>query len=33
MDAKTEFIRDDSGKLAKFLFRQGDQMMEAARKE
>lgn len=33
MDAKIEFIRDETGKAGKFLFRQGGQVMEATRKE
>lgn len=33
MDAKIEFIRGDTGKVVKFLFRQGGQVMEAARTE
>jgi CubicO group peptidase (beta-lactamase class C family) len=32
MDAKIEFVKDGSGKVVKFIFRQGDRAMEALKK-
>jgi CubicO group peptidase (beta-lactamase class C family) len=33
MDARIEFVKDGSGKVVKFIFRQGDRTMEALKKQ